>query len=198
MKRGELANQRRSRHNGTMDDALWTAAEAARRLGRHPRTVTATTQRLAESGTAGLWRVGRAWAASPAWWKAALAKVPCRAHLRPPEPRSGAGGPPWTSTDTWLGYMPTRQSPGWIVRTSPTTFRIGTPAGESPPSGSGHGGANRGVRYRPASGSTTPCTFMEVLCTTPGSPVWPIPYDNYLRHLKALNPGEDIEVTDGG
>lgn len=69
-------------HNGGMDDTLWTAAEAAARLGRSRRTTVAVAERSADDADPGIRRVGHAWAAAPDWWAQALARVPTRAPRR--------------------------------------------------------------------------------------------------------------------
>lgn len=65
-----------------MDDTLWTAAEAAARLGRSRRTTVAVAERSADDADPGIRRVGHAWAAAPDWWAKALARVPTRAPRR--------------------------------------------------------------------------------------------------------------------
>jgi hypothetical protein len=78
-----------------MTDALWTAAEAAARLGRSRRTTVAVAERLSSSGDPGIQRVGHAWAATPAWWAQALGPVPRRAprHVQGPPSCERHSGP---------------------------------------------------------------------------------------------------------
>lgn len=83
-----------------MTDALWTAAEAAARLGRSRRTTVAVAERLSAGGDPGIQRVGHAWAAPPAWWAAALGTVPRRATRRgAAAPACGRHGGPALRSD---------------------------------------------------------------------------------------------------
>lgn len=89
-------------------NVLWSAREAAQKLGFASRTVQRIAKERYDAGDPGIFNVSKSFVATPEWWKDALRRTKGRRRTRY-DPRTGERLPPGAEPEIDLDGLPEQE-----------------------------------------------------------------------------------------